>query len=59
LHCRNGLLHRIVNFQDYALRPVFAMLRFVLAPERLEGVEDVIHVFARNAVKVKVSRIEF
>jgi hypothetical protein len=35
------------------------VLRFVFTFDDGEGVEDVIHVFARDAVEMKVGRVEF
>ena len=50
----HGLLHRVVEVEDHAFGTVFAVRLLVLAFDDGEGLQNVVHVFAPNAVAVEV-----
>ena len=49
-----GLLHRVVDVDDHALRAVFAVRLLVFAFDNGEGLQSVVHVVAPDAVEVEV-----
>src|SRR5262249_32470484 len=55
----HGLMHRVVDVEDDALRAVCAVRLLVPAFDDGEGLQNVVHVIAPDAVEVEVSRIEF
>ena len=55
----HGLLHGVVNVEDDALRAVCAVRLLVPAFDDGEGLQNVVHVVAPDAVEVEVGRIEF
>ena len=55
----HGLGHLVVDFQDDALGAVFAVRGLVLALDDGEGVHDVVHVVAGDAVEVEVGGVQF
>ena len=52
-----GLLHGVVDVEDHALRTVFAVRLLVLAFDNGEGLQNVVHVVASDAVEVEVGRV--
>src|SRR5207245_8837450 len=52
----HGLLHRVVDIEDDALRAVFTVGRLVLAFDDGEGLQNVVTVVAPDAVEVVVRR---
>ena len=50
----HGLLHRIVDIEDDALRAICAMRLPVLALDDGEGLQNVVHVVAPDAVEMAV-----
>jgi hypothetical protein len=53
----HGLLHGIVDVEDDALGAVFAVGLLVLAFDDGEGLQNVVHVVAPDAVEVEVGRV--
>jgi hypothetical protein len=53
----HGLLHSVVAVEDHALRVVFAMRLLVLAFDDGEGLQNVAHVVASDAVEVDIGRV--
>ena len=54
---RRGLLYGVVDVEDHALRAVFAVRLLVLAFDYREGLQNVVHVVAPDAVEVEVGRV--
>ena len=54
----DGLLHGVVDLQDDALGAVLAVGSLVLALDDGEGVHDVVHVVAGDAVEVEVGGVQ-
>ena len=53
----HGLLHRVVDVEDHALRAVCAICLLVLAFDDGAGFQHVVHVVAPDAVEVEVGRL--
>ena len=53
----HGLLHRVIDVEDPALRAVFTVRLLVLASDDREGLQNVVHVVAPDAVEVEVGRV--
>jgi hypothetical protein len=55
----HGLMYRVVDVENHTLGIVFAVGLLVLAFDDGEGLQNVGHVVATDAVEVEVGRIEF
>ena len=53
----HGLLHRVVDVEDHALRTVFAVRLLVFAFDNGEGLQNVFYIGAPNAVEVELGRV--
>src|SRR5205823_13853841 len=51
----DGALHGVIHLQDDPLGAVLAVLRFVLAFDDVEGLHDVVHIVAGDAVEVEIA----
>lgn len=53
----NGLGHGVVDFQYDALSAVFAIFLLVFALDNGEGLPNIVHIVALNAVEVEVGGV--
>jgi len=55
----DGVLHGFIHLQDDPLSTVLAVLCFVLALDDREGLHDVVHIVAADAIEVEIGSVEF
>src|SRR2546429_50749 len=55
----DGVMHPVIDFENYTFRPVLVMLGLVITPDDGERVHDVVHVRALDTIKLKKRGIEF
>ncbi len=55
----DGALHGVMHLQDDPPGAVLAVLRFVLALDDGEGLHNVVHIVAGNAVEVAIGSVKF
>ena len=55
-HCGG---HGVIDVADHPLGAVLAILRFIFALDDGKGLQNVVHVVARDAVEVEVGSVEF